>query len=112
MPRTMQRRRTALHPIAPTGRPGNGWPRDRRDGPEALAVATRRPGSAIALSPRQAPVDLDAEREAEKGPDQHDQTEHGEVLQRRLDGNGADDVRRDQELEPEQYPAARVARNV
>ncbi len=49
--------------------------------------------------PRPAPVDLDLETEAQKRPDQHDQPEHEDALQRRLDRHRADDVRRDQQFE-------------
>lgn len=52
--------------------------------------------------PRPAPFELDLQRHAEERPDQDDDREHARAPERRRDRDGANDVRGDQELEPEQ----------
>src|SRR4029450_12542699 len=59
----------------------------------------------MAPPPRPTTIDLDLQREAQECPDQHDQPQDGDVLQRGLHGDGPDDVGRDQELQPQQNAA-------
>src|SRR3954452_18641621 len=62
-------------------------------------------GPLARASPRPATVELDFQREAQERPDQDDQPEDGDVLERRLDGDGPDDVGGHQELQREQDAA-------
>ncbi len=54
--------------------------------------STGNPG----LLPRPAALDLDLEREAEEGPDQHDRCQHAQIVERGVDRDRADDVGRHQ----------------
>ena len=58
--------------------------------------------------PRQLAFYFELQRQAEKGADQNDESKHEHVLQRGRDDDGADDVARDEELQPEQNRAAKV----
>lgn len=60
------------------------------------------------LLPGPAPLDFHLEGEAEKRPDEHDASKHDQAVNGRFDGNGVDDVGRDQELQPEQNRATEV----
>lgn len=59
--------------------------------------------------PRPASGDLQFEGEAEKGTDQDDSGKYPDAGERRLDGDRADDVAGDQELQPEQNRAPELA---
>ena len=47
-------------------------------------------------------VYLDLEAEAEEGSDQHDDRQHDDIVERRCDGNSANQVAGDKNLEPQQ----------
>ena len=84
--------------------PGPGCPRPDAPG-QSSGAAPPVPGVRL-LRPATVPghdaLELDLEREAEEGPDQHDDPEGGGALDRRVDGHRLDDVGDDQDLEAEQ----------
>ena len=63
--------------------------------PAVIAMTT----SALAVPATATALELDLERKAQEGPDHHDDRQHPDAAKRRFDGDGADDVRRDEELE-------------
>src|SRR6185503_9722623 len=73
----------------------------------SLTLTSRRSG--LAAAPRTGAFDLNLQREAEEDADQHDDAEHGDALERRVDDDRPDDVGHDQDLEAEQDAAAEVA---
>jgi hypothetical protein len=56
--------------------------------------------------PRRHTVDLDLQGEAEERADEHDQPQRRQLTQRGLHGNGAHQVRGDQQLQTQQQHAA------
>ena len=59
-------------------------------------------------APRRDTLDLDLEREAEEGTDEHEQSKHLQVLHRRVDDDGTDEVGGHEDLEAEQDALAEV----
>jgi hypothetical protein len=59
-------------------------------------------------TPRPVAVYLYLEREAEKDSDDDDDAKDGHAFERRVNDDGSDDVRDDQDLEAEQNAAAQV----
>jgi len=54
------------------------------------------------------PADFQFQGEAQERSDGHDYGQNTQILQRRLDGDGPDDVGNHQEFEPEQDGAAEI----
>ena len=75
----------------------------------ALFSTTGRRSLDTAASPGKTAVELDLDREAQEGTDQDNDREREDVREDRHASNGADDVRCDQQLEPEEDAAAERA---
>ena len=58
--------------------------------------------------PRPAPLDLDFEREAQKGPYDDDHRQDSHTTKRRVDCHRVDDVAGNEELEPQQNGATEL----
>jgi hypothetical protein len=69
------------------------------DGLFVGAVVERR--ADLVLPPREYPVDLNIERKAQESSYNHNESEHADVLERRLDRDGADEVSRNEDLQCE-----------
>jgi hypothetical protein len=54
-------------------------------------------------------LNLYLEREAQERPDKDDEAEPSQVVEGRVDGDRADDIGSDQELEPEEDRSAEVS---
>jgi hypothetical protein len=59
--------------------------------------------------PRPAALNLDLERKAQKRPEKDDEAEHSQVVESRVDGDRADAIGSDQELEPEEDRSTEVS---
>src|SRR3546814_15219695 len=60
------------------------------------------------LVPRPFALDFNFKGKAEEGPDRDNARQYRNALQRRLDGDGVDDVGGQEELEPQQYRLAQI----
>src|SRR5687768_14080071 len=66
----------------------------RRSAPERLSLVDSPVPEVLCsgAAPRPSTLDLDFERDAQEGPDQDDQTEHGHAFDGRPDDHGRNDV--------------------